>query len=259
MELDKKRISKDNSDETIRYEQLIEFAETREKELKSIYSSVVELTDRYAKIVCRATNILGKIKPKSKQDATVRDLMVDVFDFLWEWRRPLFEGRLQVAYPLARRAYESLSLLGICAQDSSFAEKWEKGKKISNYDIRKVLSIAPKPESEEALKELYKFFSLGAHPNRELISYRYLGEGNEFVLGSIGMPDLVFTTAHCMKLIQMWFWFVAVISYYYHTAIHGVDKQFIEDYMKTADDAKEVYDWLTANFNHLLEEAKKGT
>jgi len=257
MASNKKNITKDSLDGAISYEQLSDFAEARDRELTEMYSSVIELTDRYGKLICRVTNVLGKNKPKSIQDSVVRDLMADVFDFLREWRRPLFEGRLQVAYPLARRAYESLSLLGICAQDSSFAEKWEKGKKISNFDIRKALSIAPKPESEVALKDLYKFFSLGAHPNRDLISYRYLGEGNEFVLGSIGMPDLVFTTDHCMKLIQMWFWFAAVISYYYHDETHKADKQFIEDYMKTANDVKKVYDWLAENFNRLLEESLK--
>jgi hypothetical protein len=180
--------------------------------------------------------------------------MVDVFDFLWEWRRPLLEGRIQVAYPLARRSYESLSLLSICAQDPSFADRWERGKKISNAEIREALAGSPMPESEEALKDLYKFFSQGTHPNRDLIAYRYLGEGNQFVLGSIGVPDLVFVTDHCIKLVQMWFWFTAAVGYFFRAGIDTVDSSFGKDYLNTAKQAKKVVSWLVANFNRLLQE-----
>lgn len=221
-----------------------------------MFSSVIELTDHYGELICRVTNALGNSPPTSKQDVTVRDLMADVFDFLWEWRRPLLEGRLQVAYPLARRAYESLSLLSICAQNSSFAKAWERGKKISNFEIRKALADAPMPESENALKDLYKFFSLGTHPNRDLISYRYLGEGSSFVLGSIGMPDLVLVTDHCIKLVQMWFWFAAAVSYFSHAVVDKVDTLFGNDYLKTAEEAKEVITWLSENFNRLLVESQ---
>ncbi len=104
------------------YAKLIEYSDRRRQELSRMFSPVLEVTDHYGALICRVTNALGESPPTSAQDLVVRDLMADVFDFLWEWRRPLLEGRLQVAYPLARRSYESLSLLSICAQDPSFAD-----------------------------------------------------------------------------------------------------------------------------------------
>ncbi|MFX1563752.1 MAG: hypothetical protein ACFFDP_10670 [Promethearchaeota archaeon] len=238
------------------YAELSEYSDLRRKELSRMLSPVVKVTDHYGALICRVTKALGESPPTSAQDVVIRDLMADIFDFLWEWRRPLLEGRLQVAYPLARRSYESLSLLSICAQDSSFASAWERGKKISNAEIRKALAVAPMAESEEALKDLYRFFSKGTHPNRNLIAYRYLGEGNSFVLGSIGTPDLVLLTDHCIKLTQMWFWFTAVVGYFYREVIDKVDASFGKDYMKTAEEAKKVNVWLSENFNRLLEEGR---
>jgi len=236
------------------YAKLKEYSDHRRQELSKMFSPVVELTDHYGTLLCRVTNALGNSPPTSTRDIVVRDLMVDVFDFLWEWRRPLLEGRIQVAYPLARRSYESLSLLSICAQDPSFADRWEKGKKISNAEIRKALADARMPESEEELKDLYKFFSLGTHPNRDLIAYRYLGQGNQFVLGAIGQPDLVFVADHFIRLVQMWFWFTAVVGYFFRSVIDKVDTSFGKDYLDTAKEAREAITWLSENFNRLLEE-----
>ncbi|MGA2403134.1 MAG: hypothetical protein ABSG91_15750, partial [Syntrophobacteraceae bacterium] len=92
------------------YRELAFFAESRRKDLLSQLQPVVSITDSYGSLIARAVFALGKVPPKSRQDAVVRDLIADVFDFLYEWRRPLFEGRFHVAFPLARRAYESLSL-----------------------------------------------------------------------------------------------------------------------------------------------------
>lgn len=237
------------------YAKLIEYSDQRRQELSKMFSPVVELTDRYGALICRVTCALGSSPPTSTQDVVVRDLMVDVFDFLWEWRRPLLEGRIQVAYPLARRSYESLSLLSICAQDPSFANRWEQGKKkISNSEIREALARSQMPESKEALKDLYDFFSLGTHPNRDLIAYRYLGEGNQSVLGSNGVPDLIFITDHFIKLVQMWFWFTAAVGYFFRVVIDTVDKSFGKDYLNTAEQAKKVISWLADNFNRLLKE-----
>ena len=236
------------------YAKLNEYSDHRRQELSRMFSPVVQVTDRYGGLICRVTNALGPSPPTSTQDVVVRDLMADVFDFLWEWRRPVLEGRLQVAYPLARRSYESLSLLSICAQNPSFADAWERGKKISNAEIRKALAAAPMAESEDALRGIYKFFSQGTHPNRGLIPYRYLGEGNRFVLGSVGAPDLVLVTDHCIKLVHMWFWFTAAVAYFFHTVVDKVDTSFGKDYLKTAEEAKRVNAWLSENFNRLLEE-----
>ncbi len=111
-------------------------------------------------------------------------------------------------------------------------------------------------ESEDALRDIYKFFSQGTHPNRGLIAHRHLGEGNRFVLGSVGVPDLVFVTDHCIKLVQMWFWLTAVVTYFFRTVVDKVDTSFGKDYLKTAEEAKKVNAWLSENFNRLLEECR---
>ena len=46
-------------------------------------------------------------------------------------------------------------------------------------------------EPEAEMRELYKFFSEAAHPNRSLIPHRMLGEGNEFVLGFEGVSEFL--------------------------------------------------------------------
>ena len=86
------------------YVKLVEYSDHRRQELSRMFSPVVEVTNHYVTLICRVTKALGESKPTSVQDIVVRDLIADVFDFLWEWRRPLLEGRLQVAYPLARRS-----------------------------------------------------------------------------------------------------------------------------------------------------------
>ncbi len=81
------------------YTKLAEYSNRRFEALSKVYSPVVSVTDSFGSLICRVTNKLGSVKPSSEQDAVVRDLMADAFDFLWEWRRPLLEGRAQVAYP----------------------------------------------------------------------------------------------------------------------------------------------------------------
>ena len=234
------------------YRKLPDFAETRRKELTSMFASVVELTDSYGVLVSRGVAALGTTPTQSRRKIVVRDLIPDVFDFLYEWRRPLFEGRLHVAYPLARRAYESLSLLSVCYQDASIADRWDSGRQISNSEIRKALASLPFPEREEALRDLYAFFSKAAHPNRDLVSERHLGNGNEFVLGSIMIPDLLLTLDHCTHLIDMWFWFGALVAHIAHRPLKLLDTSFYKDYSATADEAARLKRQLAADYNDLL-------
>lgn len=240
------------------YKKLAEYSDRRFEALSKVYSPVVSVTDRFGSLICRVTNILGGVKPSSEQDAVVRDLMADAFDFLWEWRRPLLEGRAQVAYPLARRAFETISIMSICAQEPKFAERWEKGKEISNADVRKALTKAKIPESEKAMKEFYKFFSKAAHPNRDLIAYRYLGDGNKFTLGSIAAPDLVLLTDHCIKLIQIWFWLTAIIAFFYRQEIMKVDNAFPGDHVSTVEEGRTIIFSLSRELQKLLEDNKAG-
>ena len=239
------------------YSKLPAFARLRRKELEAQLRPVLDLADAYGSLVARAVVALGFTEPNDRQDSVVRDLIADVFDFLYEWPRPLLEGRLHVSYPLARRAYESLSLLSACLQDKSIAERWDGGEQIGNAAIRKALAKLPFRESETALQELYAFFSQGTHPNRRLVSERFLGDGNEFVLGSIGQPEMVLVVDQCHRLVEMWFWFGAIVSFAAGEALSDRDPSFGRDYLATADRAREVADWLVASFNRLLEERQK--
>jgi hypothetical protein len=99
----------------------------------------VQVTDRYAQLVARLVLFLGQAPPKYDQDRVIRDLLADVFDFLYESTPLILSGKLLVAYPLARRAYESLSLMHLCAVDAKWATKWQSGKQIGNADVRKAL------------------------------------------------------------------------------------------------------------------------
>lgn len=66
----------------------------------------IEATDGYARAVSRVSNLLGHNQPADTQDRVIRDLLADVFDFLYEARDLIVGGKLAVAYPLARRAYD---------------------------------------------------------------------------------------------------------------------------------------------------------
>jgi hypothetical protein len=214
----------------------------------------IQITDRYGRLISRIVLLLGNTTPSGVQDIVIRDLMADVFDCLYETRPLILGGKISVAFPIARRAYESLSLLHLCAVNEAWAEKWQKGRKIGNAEIRRELGAHPMGEPEEQMKELYNFFCLATHPNRELIPRRFLGEGNEYVLGVIGDPNWVMIVDYCSKILEMWFWLTATVSYFYHEMIAKIDRGYFEAYRQTAEEAKKAKGWLIENFNRLLKE-----
>ncbi len=169
-----------------RYAALNGLADRRFQELSRLLGPYIDVTDEYGRLICRLTLVLGSTPPKCGQDEVIRDLMADVFDFLLEARTLVLKGKREVAVPLARRAYESLSLMVACHQNAKLAAIWAAGKKISNREVRKLLAAHPFGEPEVRTKELYGSFSKAAHPNRDLVAHRFLGEGNESVLGSSG-------------------------------------------------------------------------
>jgi len=114
------------------YESLQMYADTRTKEISEMSGPFVKITDRYGRLISRVTLILSGIKPENTQDKVLRDLMADIFDCLYESRFLVMASKLNVAFPVARRAYESLSLMSLCGIDKSWAEKWQKGQKIGN-------------------------------------------------------------------------------------------------------------------------------
>jgi hypothetical protein len=238
------------------YSKLDQYAAHRESEIRPMLQPYLEVTDQYGHLICRLSEHIGKRPPISAQDAVVRDLMADIFDYLYEVRPFIVKGKTLVAYPLARRAYESLTLLQVCVLKESAAEKWNAGKKIKNEEIRKALGKNPIGESEEELRKLYRIFCDMTHPNRETIAYRGLGEGNEFVFGSIGVPNLVVVADYCLKHIDLWHWFCPVVAWFYKEIFFDADPSFHDDHNKTRENAKQVTDWLTDQYNRVLEQHK---
>ena len=239
------------------YNGLQKFANFRREELGKLYKPYIDVTDLYGQLICGICSFLGNIPPSDVQEKVVRDLMADVFDNLYESRNIILTGQLNVAYPVVRRVYESLSLLALCALDKKTAQKWQAGKQISNSAIRKGLAKHPLGEKEDDLRELYKFFSQASHPNRVLIPERYLGEGNEFVLGAIGMPDTVMVTDYCLKHLSLWFWFAAVISMILGQKLGSSFSSYRAKYLSVAKDAQECGEWLRSELNRLLSEMQK--
>lgn len=239
------------------YRRLADFAETRPKEHLRQLQPVLDLAASYGSLVSRAVVALGSVPPKSRPDVVIRDLIADVFEFLYEWPKPLFEGRPHVAFPLARRAYESLSLLSACFQDQSIAKRWDDGEQIRNTEIRKVLASMRLPEPEQEMRDLYRFFSKGAHPNRDLVAERFLGAGNQFVLGSIIQPELVLIIDHCICLVEVWFWFGALAGYVAKELLAQCDPSFGKEYLATAGRAAEIKASLAKGFNELLKKRQE--
>ena len=47
------------------------------------------------------------------------------------------------------------------------------------------------------------------------MAVRFLGDGNEFVLASIGRPSLALLADYALKTLNLWFWFGAFASFVY--------------------------------------------
>jgi len=236
------------------YKDLEEYSKKRTVEFSEMLANFIKVTDYYGDLICRVTLVLGKIPPRDKHDSMIRDLMADVFDFLYEVRPIIIKGKFGVAFPLGRRAYESLSLMVASCLDKKLAERWIAGNEIGNAEIRNILDENQMGESKGDTKELYKFFSQATHPNRGLVPERFLGAGNKFVLGAIGSPDLIMTVDFCHRILELWFWFVAFITYINKENIVAYDKEIFDCYFIVANEAKGVAEWLIDNFNRLLEE-----
>jgi hypothetical protein len=239
---------------TTAYADLPRYAEIRSNELAALLAPYVGITDRYGEVLCDIVVILGKTSPTSPRDAAARDLIADVFDFLYEARALIIKGKLEVAYPLARRAYESLSLLVGCALEPTLADRWIAGKQVGNAEVRRVLAAHPMGEEEAQTRELYDFFSKTTHPNRTHMARRFLGEGNEFVLGAIGRPSLAMLADYALKTVNLWFWFAAFVAFAYRDVLFQTDPQLLKTYNDAAEAAKLVAAWLREQFNRVLVE-----
>jgi hypothetical protein len=234
------------------YTELSQFVALRTNELSQMLEPFTRVTDRYGELICEICLVLGKVRPSSKRDAAMRDLMADVFDFLVETRPLITKGKVEIAYPLARRAYESLSLMVACHLDEGLANRWMAGKQIGNAEVRRILGQHPMGEPQELTQDLYSFFSKTSHPNREQIAYRFLGDGNEFVLGAIGRPSLTLLADYALKTLNLWFWFGAVVSFIYKDIVERADPDFHKTYHDVSEPAELIARWLTQQFNRVL-------
>jgi hypothetical protein len=236
----------------LEYNKLDLFAEVRLRELSKLLKPLVSASDQYGRLLCRITWVLGHTPLQHAEDSAVRDLVADVFDFLYHSRKMILTGALGVAYLLLRRAFESLSLLVLFTFDTDMTKKWASGVQISNSEVRKKLGRHPMGESEESLREFYRFFSTTTHPNREVIPSRYLGEGNAFVLGSIGQPDLPLVFDFCIKYLDLWFWFAAAVTYNYRELLSKQDRGHGERYLEATKEFETAKLCLIENYNQLL-------
>jgi len=236
------------------YATVLEWDAKRTAELSEKYRPYIQVTDAYAELICEIMNIIGVKKPKGIDEVVVRDLAADVFDALHESRGIILKGKCDMAYPLARRAYESLSLMVLCALDPAVAKRWQSGKEIPNVEVRRELAKHPFGETEASTKELYKFFSSASHPNRATIPHRFLGDGNQFVLGAVAIPSLALVTDYCHKHLSMWFWFCAFLSYHFDEYIRTGRPDFGKRYLEVAKTAQWLAEQLGENFNRLLKE-----
>jgi hypothetical protein len=234
----------------------MEYELSRQDSLRKMFGPYIRVTDDYGRLICSAVDILGGVQPVSNQDIVIRELLSDVFDFLYEGRRVIMSGQCSTAYPLLRRAFESLSLMVVCCFDPAFAERWHSGVKIPNSKVRAELAQHPMGESMESMREAYNFFSDAAHPNRSIIPNRHLGDGNQFVLASIMIPDLVLVTEYCHRHLQLWFWFAAAVSHHYADLLHRHDAAYHADYQHASQAAQIMAPILQSEFNRLLNEAQ---
>lgn len=238
------------------FDDLQTWREMRSREISGMLEEFVKTTDKYRRLISRVVVVLGESNPKSEQDIAVRDLVCDAFDFLDYSIRITLEGKPEIAFILLRRAFETISLLSVCAQDSEIADQWHKGKEFKNADIRKYLKRGRFPEDAATMKNFYVESSKFTHPNRDTIDFKFLGDGNSYTLGSIGRPHLVLIVKVCLYLIDFYFWFAPILSIYFFNELVKEYPDFKMDYDDAVKSAQRTTIFLQASFHNLLEEAQ---
>lgn len=201
------------------YCELARIEADRRRTIEEIFADEFAFIDDCMGLAARQVEILGDCQPSEVADVAMRDLSCDAFEFLYEARIAVAENRTSVVFPAMRRAFESISLCHLFTVKPEFARKWSKGGEISNADVRKHLEHDPMTESVDEIREAYKRFSQGTHPNRTHVAYMFLGEGNEFTLGAIPPIDPFHLGSHVCDLMQLCYWFVGVFFYFYREAL----------------------------------------
>lgn len=243
------------------HRRLEEYAQTRFAELTVIFQDEIQVVTAYEKLMCRATLILGEHEPRDTADRAIRDLLADSFDALYTARRVVSEGYGSAAWPLMRRAFESITLIEYFTLVPKKATEWNQGKRIKHGSVRKYLNTHPvqlggkamSQYEKRALKELYSEYSEATHPNRSALPSRFLGAGNSFVLGAIGMPEPLAVAHHFLRLIDLWFFLAALVSYNYREILDSADDLFVDDYFAAAAKARQVSEALRTQWRQLWE------
>ena len=238
------------------YEDQELITEEREENMREILDVFVKATDEYGKIISRITLMLGHIAPASDYDIAQRDLMADVFDNLYEARSIILRGKYVVAYPVARRAFESLTLKIAFYLEPKMCDRWLKGKQIGNVQVREALERHKGRGGEpiDETRRLYAYFSNDSHPNYFFIPQRSLGQGNHYVLGSIGQPLLYTICILCRNILQLWHWFTVFQGFYCMEHFDDFDRELRADCKTTIEQGRAANDWLNQAIKDLYEE-----
>ena len=213
---------------------LSEYSEARNTELTRIFDSESDVIQFYEILVCALTLILAESRSDKVHDRSIRDLMADTFDTLYFCRKAIYSGFFGVAFPLMRISFEKIALIHYFMLLPEKAKVWDSGKTIMNSEVRRFLDSQPMGEDGTDLKRFYDKYSSAIHLNRSYVPERFLGEGNEFVLGVIGAPDLFVVADFVAELLDLWFWFGAIISFNYRKEIEKHSTDFHRYYFKIA-------------------------
>ena len=109
-------------------------------------------------------------------------------------------------------------------------------------------SVAPSMRPSGCLSP-FASTPIGTH-----MAHRFLGEGNEFVLGATGRPSLAMLADYALKTLDLWFWFAAFVAFAYREVLFRADPELLKTYHDTAEAAKPVAAWLREQFNRVLAE-----
>ncbi|MEK7992520.1 MAG: hypothetical protein AAB403_01835 [Planctomycetota bacterium] len=236
------------------YCELVQVEADRQRAIEEIFAGEFAFIDDCLALAAKQVETLGDYHPLSVEDVAMRDLSCDAFEFLYEARRAVAENRPSVVFPAMRRAFESISLCHLFMVKPEFARKWSKGGTISNADVRKHLEHDPMTESVEQIREEYKHFSRGAHPNRTHVAYVFLGEGNRFTLGAIPPIDPFTLGDHVRHLIQLCYWYIGVFCYYYRESLPGrTGSKFATEFLKLTPRLKELRSALDGQLAEIQE------
>lgn len=209
------------------FRKLKETQAQRQGEIEEIFSDEFAFIDDCLGLAARQVEILGELSPAAVEDVAMRDISCDAFEFLYEARQTIAENRPSVLFPAMRRAFESICLCHLFTVKPEFARAWSSGQKLRSIEVRKELEGAPLSESVEQLREEYKHFSQGTHPNRSHIPHVLLGEGNRFTLGAIPPIDPLNLGGHVRHLIRLCYWYVGVFLYFFRDVVTPrVDEHF---------------------------------